>query len=104
MKSEFKKWSASEIDFWKTKAGGWKKADVARFGVNWPLMQGWRQRLIKGLDPNKSSNPNPLSRKKQQELTDARFSQTQLLCTNQEPELVIDQRYKDGVLSYELHA
>ena len=32
--------------------GGYTPADLARYGVNFPLVKGWRTRLILGLDPN----------------------------------------------------
>lgn len=38
--------SAEEIDSKKTPAGGWTKAQLAEWGVDWPPPKGWRKKLI----------------------------------------------------------
>jgi hypothetical protein len=39
---------AAEIDAARTKAGGWTKEQLAKWGVPWPPPKGWRKALIAG--------------------------------------------------------
>jgi hypothetical protein len=38
--------TAEEIDAAKTPRGGWTKATLAKWGVTWPPLKGWRKRLL----------------------------------------------------------
>jgi hypothetical protein len=38
--------------------GGYNAADLARYGVNFPPVKGWRTRLILGLNPNVDARSN----------------------------------------------
>lgn len=42
------KLTAEEIDAAKTAKGGWDRATLAAWGVDWPPPKGWRQLLIDG--------------------------------------------------------
>lgn len=44
--------TATEIDATRSERGGWNKASLAAMGVNWPPLRGWRQKLLRGEDPN----------------------------------------------------
>jgi len=39
-------------DLYKTKTGGFTRAQLARWGVNWPPKKGWRHKLAHGKNPN----------------------------------------------------
>lgn len=49
--------TAEEIEAKKTRAGGWTKAQLAEWGVDWPPKKGWKDRLIKG-EPEEQAKPN----------------------------------------------
>jgi hypothetical protein len=36
-----------EIDAKRTPAGGWKRAQLAEWGVPWPAPKGWRKQIVK---------------------------------------------------------
>jgi hypothetical protein len=38
--------SEQEIDAAKTERGGWKKAQLAEWGIPWPPPPGWKRKLI----------------------------------------------------------
>ncbi len=42
--------SAEEIDAEKTPSGGWTKASLEKWGVSWPPVKGWRQKLIENYE------------------------------------------------------
>ncbi|MDH4993012.1 hypothetical protein QEZ48_19545 [Aquamicrobium lusatiense] len=42
--------SADEIDAEKTPSGGWTKASLKKWGVSWPPVKGWRQKLIENFE------------------------------------------------------
>ena len=39
---------AAEIEAARTPAGGWKREDLAKWGVPWPPPKGWKKALIMG--------------------------------------------------------
>lgn len=44
--------TAEEIEAKKTPKGAWTRAQLAEWGVPWPPPRGWREALVKGLDPD----------------------------------------------------
>jgi hypothetical protein len=42
--------TAADVDAAKTPAGGWTRAQLAEWGVEWPPPKGWRKRLIADAD------------------------------------------------------
>jgi hypothetical protein len=55
--------SLAEQDALKTKNGGWTKEQLAKWGVRWPPVKGWRQRLDAGLNPNANVTRQPQAMK-----------------------------------------
>ncbi len=48
----FKRYTKEEIERYLTPAGGYLRKDIEAMGVNWPPMKGWKDRLLRGEDPN----------------------------------------------------
>jgi len=51
--SESNSCSKGQSEQYLTPKGGYRKEDLARMGVNWPLKKGWKERHLRGEDPNK---------------------------------------------------
>lgn len=48
----YRKYTKEEIERHLTPAGGYLRKDLAAMGVTWPPMKGWKERLMRGEDPN----------------------------------------------------
>lgn len=48
-----KRYTEEEIEQYRTSAGGYRRKDLEKLGVNWPPMKGWKRRLMEGKDPNR---------------------------------------------------
>lgn len=44
--------SYAEQEKYKTANGGWKKSTLKKWGVEWPPLKGWRDKLHRGINPN----------------------------------------------------
>lgn len=52
MTSPFRKISQAELDAAKSPNGGYTKAALMQWGIEWPPKKGWQQALLHGTDPN----------------------------------------------------
>ena len=50
-----KKYTKEEIERHLTAAGGYRRNSLEALGVQWPPKKGWKERLLRGEDPNQGS-------------------------------------------------
>lgn len=62
--SQFRKFTNAEIEAGKTDKGGFKRNQLAKWGVHWPPRHGWRRALLEGNDPNNSAASTPRTHSK----------------------------------------
>ncbi|WP_434598010.1 hypothetical protein [Streptomyces sp. A5-4] len=54
--------SPEEINAARTEKGGWRRAQLAEWGVSWPLVPGWKEALIARWEAAQQGNEPPTPR------------------------------------------